>query len=224
MRPAVRPSDDALGAFPENGTLPIGYLNGASQTGTFDPTAPDVPLPRPRPPQAPASWPSSPVAPLQQMPQAEPAGPWQPDWRDTSDGQRQNLSDWAQMQPSTENTFPASSGVGGMASDQPLPSENGASPPELTVQNLTTHVLRMKGVPDADIGAAINDPAKMQNLLNQLYGRRSMIAPGSGSGGFGNPFDQVTSAGEPGQALPPAAATPDDYIPFGWSGLPPLLR
>jgi hypothetical protein len=111
-----------------------------------------------------------------------------------------------------------------MAGDQPLPLGNGAPQPALTVQNLTTHVLRMKGVPEADIGAAINDPAKMQNLLSQVYGRRSMIAPGDGTGGFGNQFDQAISGGQPGQAAAPAAAPPNDYIPFGWSGLPPLLR
>jgi hypothetical protein len=89
------------------------------------------------------------------------------------------------------------------------------------VQNLTAHALRMKGVPEADIGAAINDPAKMQNLLNQVYGRRSMIAPGDGNGVFGNQLGVATSAGQPST---PAAATLDDYIPFGWAGLPPLFR
>jgi murein DD-endopeptidase MepM/ murein hydrolase activator NlpD len=224
MQPAVAPSDDVPGAFPENGASPIGYLNEASQTGTFDPAAPDVPRPRPRPPQAPASWPSSPVAPLQQMPQAEPAAPWHPDGQEAGDGPRQNLPNWAQMQPPTENTFPTSNGVRGMAGDQPLPSENDAPPPALTVQNLTTHVLRMKGVPDADIGAAISDPAKMQSLLNQVYDRRSMTAPGDGNGGFGNQFGQAISGGQPGQTPTPAAAPPNDYIPFGWTGLPPLLR
>jgi hypothetical protein len=102
--------------------------------------------------------------------------------------------------------------------------DRAASSAPLTVQNLTTHVLRMKGLPEADIGAAINDPAKMQNLLNQLYGRRPMKAPGDASGGFGNQVGQTMSAGRPGQAPLPAAATPDDHPPFGWAGLPPLLR
>jgi hypothetical protein len=224
LQPAAAPSYDMPGAFPERGAAPIGYLNGANQTGTFDPATPDVPLPRPRPPQASASWPNSSVAPLQQMPQAELAAPWQPDGRDAGDAPRQNLPDWAPMQPPAENTFPTSNGIGGGAGDQAPAPENAAPPPPLTVQNLTTHVLRMKGVPDADIGAAINDPAKMQNLLNQLYGRRPTIAPGDGNDGFGNPFGKAASAGQPGQASTPAAATPDDYIPFGWSGLPPLLR
>jgi hypothetical protein len=140
------------------------------------------------------------------MPQAEPAAPWHPDGQEAGDGPRQNLPNWAQMQPPTENTFPAPNAVDGMAGDQPLPSENVAPQPALTVQNLTTHVLRMKGVPEADIGAAINDPAKMQNLLNQVYDRRSMIAPGDGSGVFGNQFGQTTSAGQSGQASTPAAA------------------
>lgn len=223
MQPAAAPSYDMPGAFPESGAAPIGYLNGASQTGTFDPAASGVPLPRPRPPQTPASWPSSPVAPLQ-MPQADAAAPWHQDGQEAGDGPRQNLPNWAQMQPPTENTFPAPNAIDGMAGDQPLPLGNGAPQPALTVQNLTTHVLRMKGVPEADIGAAINDPAKMQNLLSQVYGRRSMIAPGDGTGGFGNQFDQAISGGQPGQAAAPAAAPPNDYIPFGWSGLPPLLR
>jgi hypothetical protein len=128
------------------------------------------------------------------------------------------------MQPPAENTFPTSNGVGGGAGDQALAPENAAPQPALTVQNLTTHVLRMKGVPEADIGAAISDPAKMQNLLNQLYGRRSMIAQGDGNNGVGNPFGQAISVARPGQASTPAAASPDDYIPFGWAGLPPLLR
>jgi hypothetical protein len=34
--------------------------------------------------------------------------------------------------------------------------------PALPVQNLTTRALRIKGVPEADIGTAINDPGKMQ--------------------------------------------------------------
>jgi hypothetical protein len=220
MQPAVTPRNDVPGAFPENGTSPIGYLNGASQTGTFDPAASDVPLPRP--PRAPAPWRSSPVAPLQQMPQVEPAAPWQPDWHDAGNWPRQALPNWAQMQPPTENTFPASNGGRGM--DQPLTSESDAPQPALTVQNLTTHVLRMKGVPEADIGAAINDPAKMQNLLNQVYDRRSMIAPGDGSGVFGNQFGQAISGGQPGQTPTPAAAISNDYIPFGWAGLPPLFR
>jgi hypothetical protein len=224
MQPAVRPGDDALGAFPENGASAVGYLNAANQTGTFDPAGSDVPLPRPRQPQAPASWPSSPVAPLQQMPQADTAAPWHPDGQDAGDWPRQNLPNWAQLQPPTENTFPASNGIRGMAGDQPLSSENVAPQPALTVQNLTTHVLRMKGVPEADIGAAISDPAKMQNLLNQVYGRRPMISSGDSSGAFGNQFGQTTSAGQLGQASTPAAATPDNYIPFGWAGLPPLLR
>ena len=50
------------------------------------------------------------------------------------------------------------------------------------------------GVPEADIGAAINDPETMKGLLNQLYGRRSMIAPGDDRGSFGNKFGQATSA------------------------------
>lgn len=103
-------------------------------------------------------------------------------------------------------------------------SENFYSPgqPAPAVQNLTAHVLRMKGVPEAVIGAAINDPAQMQGLLNQLYGRRSMVAPDAG-GGIGSKIGAETSEDQPGQASTPAA-TPDSYPPFGWAGLPALRR
>jgi hypothetical protein len=91
------------------------------------------------------------------------------------------------------------------------------------VQNLTAHVLRMKGVPEAVIGAAINDPTQMRGLLNQLYGRRSMVASDAG-GGFGGQIGAETLDDQPGQAPTPSAATPDSYLPFGWAGLPALRR
>jgi hypothetical protein len=80
----------------------------------------------------------------------------------------------------------------------------------------------MKGVPEAVIGAAINDPAQMQGLLNQLYGRRSMAAPDI-SGRFGGNIGADNPEDQPGQASAPAA-TSDSYIPFGWAGLPALRR
>jgi hypothetical protein len=95
--------------------------------------------------------------------------------------------------------------------------------PVSPVQNLTLQTLRMKGVPEADIGAAIDDPRKMQQLLNQLYGSRSAIASGSGGSGFGRTVGQDITTGQPDQTSMPTA-TPDNYLPFGWSGLPPLLR
>jgi hypothetical protein len=99
-----------------------------------------------------------------------------------------------------------------------------APQPALPVQNLTTHVLRMKGVPEADIAAAINDPGTMQGLLNQLYGRRSMIAPGDDSWGIYNRATQGSPADQPDQASTPGTATPENYLPFGWAGLQALLR
>jgi hypothetical protein len=109
--------------------------------------------------------------------------------------------------------------------DQIPQSENLYPPgqPAPAAQNLTAHVLRMKGVPEAGIAAAINDPALMKGLLNQLYGRRSMIASGAG-GGFGSKIGADTSDDQAGRAATPAAATPDSYLPFGWAGLPALQR
>jgi hypothetical protein len=146
------------GAFPENGAPPVGYLDGADQTGAFDPAASAVPLSRPRPQAPDASWPSAPVA-----------------------------------------------------------------PPALPLQNLTARVLRMKGLPDADIVAAISNPGKMQDLLNQYYGRRSMNAPDD-SGAFINRTSQGSSANQPDQASTPGGAMPENYLPFGWTGLPVVLR
>jgi hypothetical protein len=105
---------------------------------------------------------------------------------------------------------------------RPPASQRMAPQPAPPVQNLTTHVLRMKGVPETDIGAAINDPGRMQKLLNQLYGRSSTIAPDDDNGGFGNEGGRDASNYQPGQT--PTAATPDTYLPFGWARLPALLR
>jgi hypothetical protein len=83
-------------------------------------------------------------------------------------------------------------------------------------QNLTVQVLRMKGVPEADIGAAINDPAQMRDLLNQLYGRGPMAANGNSGGGAG--------CGLLADRPDPNPAAPDNPPPFGWAGLATLLR
>jgi hypothetical protein len=56
----------------------------------------------------------------------------------------------------------------------PLP---GAQQPKLPAQNLTAQVLRMKGVPEARIAAAIGDPALMQQLINQNFGPGPARAP-----------------------------------------------
>ena len=81
----------------------------------------------------------------------------------------------------------------------------------------------MKGLPDADIVAAISNPGKMQDLLNQYYGRRSMNAPDD-SGAFINRTSQGSSANQPDQASTPGGAMPENYLPFGWTGLPVVLR
>jgi hypothetical protein len=78
-------------------------------------------------------------------------------------------------------------------------------------------------VPEADIGAAINNPAKMQDILSQYYGRRS-IAPGNDSWAAYNRATQAGPADPPDQVSTPGAATPANYLPFGWAGLPALLR
>jgi hypothetical protein len=92
---------------------------------------------------------------------------------------------------------------------------------DATVQNLTTHALRIKGVPEADIAAAINDPRQMSDLLNQLYGHRSMTADGD--------TDALTNRARRGffadRPEPESnAATPASSPPFGWAGLAAFPR
>jgi hypothetical protein len=48
-----------------------------------------------------------------------------------------------------------------------------AQPPAPTVENLTVRALRMKGVPDADIAAAMANPELMKRLIVQNYGSGS---------------------------------------------------
>jgi murein DD-endopeptidase MepM/ murein hydrolase activator NlpD len=177
----------------------------------------------PRPPQAPpaASWPSSPVAPLRLMRQAEPE---YRHWHDAGDSPQQGPPTSVQTKPPTENSLSAfPNGVRDAVDAQPLAPQRLAPPSPLPVENLTTRTLRMKGVPEADIAAAISNPATMQDILNQYYGRRS-ITPGNDSRAAYNRAMQGSPAAQPDQASMPAAATPENYIPFGWAGLPALLR
>jgi hypothetical protein len=223
--PASVPTDQLPATFPQGGAQPIGYLNGASPSATFDPAPAFVPLPRPRPPQAPAAaWPSAQVAPLQHLPQTGSAAPEHQDWHDAGDWPREGLPNWTQPQRPTEDSFPAIPN-GGRGSAGSLPPAQQRLGPQLAlpVENLTTRTLRMKGVPEADIAAAIGDPAKMQDLLNQYYGRRP-IAPSTDSWAAYNRATQGGPVDQPDQASTPATATPKNYIPFGWAGLPALLR
>jgi hypothetical protein len=49
--------------------------------------------------------------------------------------------------------------------------------PAPTARNLTVQVLRMKGVPDADIAAATANPELMKQLIMQNYGLMPGVAP-----------------------------------------------
>ena len=91
-------------------------------------------------------------------------------------------------------------------------------------QNLTAQVLRMKGVPEAHITAAINDPAQMRDLLNRLYGHGPMATANGNSGGLASTARRGLFADGPDQASTRNAAAADSPPPFGWAGLPALLR
>ncbi len=91
-------------------------------------------------------------------------------------------------------------------------------------QNLTVQALRMKGVPESGIAAAINDPAQMRDLLNRLYGGGPMTAANSDSGDLANGAGRGRFAGRPDQEAAPNAAAPDNPPPFGWAGLAALPR
>jgi hypothetical protein len=81
----------------------------------------------------------------------------------------------------------------------------------------------MKGVSEADIAAAINDPGQMRDLLNRLYGRHPMTAKSDSrdlTGKAGRGF----FADRPEQESALNAATPDSSPPFGWAGLAAFRR
>jgi hypothetical protein len=128
------------------------------------------------------------------------------------------------LEPSDLNSPSFHNDVGNTFGGQPLGSPDTTPQPTLPVQNLTTRALRMKGVPEADISAAVNNPTQMKNLLNRYYGQLPVIPPGGDRGGSGNRIGQFSLADQPGQAPTPTAATPDTYLPFGWAGLPALQR
>jgi hypothetical protein len=98
-----------------------------------------------------------------------------------------------------------------------------APQPASTAQNLTIRTLRMMGVPEANIAAAINDPAQMQGLLNQLYGRRSMTANGD-NGDLINRAGRDLFRDRPDQESALNAPAQDSAPPFGWAGLAALPR
>jgi hypothetical protein len=94
----------------------------------------------------------------------------------------------------------------------------------LPMQTLTMRTLQSKGVPEADIRAAINDPAQMRDLLNQLYGRGRMATANGNSGGLASRAGRGLFADGPDQASARSAAAADSPPPLGWAGLPALLR
>jgi hypothetical protein len=71
-------------------------------------------------------------------------------------------SDWAQTQLADENPSVAS-----------LSRLRASRPPAQTVQNLTAHVLRTKGLSDDVIATAIGDPELMKQLIYRHFGRGS---------------------------------------------------
>jgi hypothetical protein len=128
----------------------------------------------------PSTWPWLPVPPFPWV-SPSPTMPTDPAAREPADipgwpgAKRLPYNPPAPTLPNPNYEFPPAN------SPDPLAPRNGAPPNRSEypapsgqatrmAQNLTAHVLRMKGVPEADIGAAINDPAQMRNLLNQLYG------------------------------------------------------
>lgn len=160
------------------------------------------------------------------------AGPWEKYQR--TDGAASDAAD----QPST--------GLPTWAQARAVnPSPGFPAPPS---QNLTVRALRMKGVPDADIAAAINTPTTMRQLINHVYGAdsaeaaagtdalssgRTQAAPPAPRLGqskmpqavqapLGNPFAVYPNGilGVPGERyLKPLEAPDDGAQPASWSDL-----
>jgi hypothetical protein len=85
-----------------------------------------------------------------------------------------------------------------------------AQPRAPTTQNLTTQVLRRKGVPDADIAPAKGNPELMKQLIIQLYGSGSARGPANGEHA---PYGSGTARGQfgyTGQRVHPESLELDD--------------
>jgi hypothetical protein len=134
--------------------------------------------------------------------------------------QSNGLSNWAQAP--TGNPF-----SGFPADDREAPDGRPASfagvpqQPKPVAQNLTVHALRMKGVTDADIAAAIGNPKLMQQIINQSYGRGSAGDPAKiehvpyGTGASNGPYGYSEPPSEDARvhlaqvfAFPPVFASP----------------
>jgi hypothetical protein len=114
----------------------------------------------------------------------------------------------AAMTPAPQTSAPAMRG--GAGEDQPAGSTGYAQPPRSPPQNLTANVLRMKGVPEAHIAAAFDNPELMKQLINRNFGPGSAGAPArigygvDGSGSGGGPL------GHSGQRIDPQIGGLDD--------------
>jgi hypothetical protein len=108
----------------------------------------------------------------------------------------------------------------------------GAPPPQWPVPNLTMQALRMKGVPEAHIAAAFDDPALMRQLINRTFGPASAATnPPPDPIGIGGdsqrdawagdaPRTSMNSTGSPADG-PPALVQLAQYAPAR-PFLPPL--
>jgi hypothetical protein len=75
------------------------------------------------------------------------------------------------------NNGPAATDPSWLLGDRPADARR-VQPPTQTAQNLTAQVLRMRGVPEASITAAIGNPELMKSLITQHYGPGFAGTPG----------------------------------------------
>jgi hypothetical protein len=122
-------------------------------------------------------------------------------------GQPKGLPNWAQA-PTGDPFAGFSDGVSEATNNQPAYFA-GVAQQRPTAQNLTARALRMRGVPEADIAAAIGNPDLMKQLVYQNYGPGSAVAPTKiglapqGSSASSGPF------GYSGQGVNPEANRSD---------------
>jgi hypothetical protein len=121
----------------------------------------------------PGGWRGLLNAPIDQVPWQKPAPLFVP-LTDTAHNAGGDPNQPAAIASPAASTMPTAINDAGRG--QPAGTDGGAQPPQWPAPNLTMRALRIKGVPEAHIAAAFDDPALMRQLINRNFGPTSIGA------------------------------------------------